>query len=50
MDGFGEGARRVADPDLRRVVRTLAAPADTADLTLESRVGDLPVCGFGVEG
>ena len=46
VDEFGEGTRRVDDPDLRRVVLTLAAPTDTAELTLESRVGDLEVCGF----
>lgn len=45
-DEFGEGTRRVDDPDLRRTVLTLAAPNDTAELTLESRVGDMTVCGF----
>jgi hypothetical protein len=46
VDEFGEGTRRVDDPDLRRVALTLAAPTDTAELTLESRVGNLEVCGF----
>ena len=36
VDEFGEGVRRVDDPDWYRAVVTLADPVDTADLTLES--------------
>ncbi|HEY5698821.1 MAG TPA: hypothetical protein VIT01_15055 [Acidimicrobiales bacterium] len=45
-DEFGEGRRFFDDPDIRQGAVELATPATDADLTLESPVGDLTVCGF----
>lgn len=45
-DEFGEGRRFFDDPDVRQAAVELAAPTDTAELTLESPVQTLTVCGF----
>jgi hypothetical protein len=45
-DEYGEGTRFFDDPEVHRAEVELAAPTDTAELELVSRVGDLTVCGF----
>ena len=45
-DEFGEGRRFLDDPDIRQGAVELAAPATDAELTLESPVQNLTVCGF----
>ena len=45
-DEFGEGRRFFDDPDIRQGAVELATPATDAELTLESPVQSLTVCGF----